>query len=127
MPYQSLTALMSPVPKTSHLRLLWTGRDHRQGWSSCGYHSFSSPPAPACSSDPSSFQVDGLGVWRGSLELCLLEDSLVGPSWISAPFSQRQGSHDYCGHSGGLCSEMKGWQENLRVGGELIYRTKERI
>lgn len=60
--------------------------------------------------------MDGLGVWRGSLELYLLEDLLVGPSWIYAPFSQHQESHDYCDHSGGLCSEMKGWQENLRMG-----------
>lgn len=105
---QSPTTRMFPAQTTSRLHPPSTGRGHRRGWSSCGCRSFSSPPAPACSSCLSSCREGGHGVWKGSLESRLLEDSLAHPPGISVPSSPRRRSHDCCGHSGGLWLEMKG-------------------
>lgn len=117
---QSPTAQLFPAQKMSRLRPPLIGRAHRQG---C--RSFSTPPTPACSSCLSSCQEAGPGVSKGSPESWLLEDSLAGPFWISVPSSQRPGSHDYCGHSGGLCSEVKGWRESLRGKGIDLHDKKK--
>lgn len=124
-PRQSPTTQMFPAWKTFRLRPLSIGRVHRQGLSSCGCRSFSSPPAPACSSCLSSCQEGDLAVWRGFPESWLLEDSLAGPVWIFSPSSPHPGSHDYYGHSGELCSEMEGWRESLKGKGvDLVAKRK---